>query len=366
MRFRSILLGVGILLLGGLVVPGCERSPVAGTGSVSEQPTLARSPTGFYSPEQARALENATRLLAEALGDRAAREALYDALQASLVTENKLVLSDFLKEIRGQSILDHAAARSGRGRDEIARIMGALPGTDLYIPYPEQRMTWRPSDPIAVATLVDKESPVVAHLAGGSTVPIDRASAAPPNIAILLLGPAELKLPRGRPMNILCPPTECGGGGGGGGGDGGGESLRIETIALSAYVCDNNFCGEGNEFEFRSSPVEPYTVLWRCTSLYPGRTYKVADYCSTTLVQHNDPSEVGGIWMPVYETDAWPNPDDRWWDFLTPYPDTAFASVPYIRNNGLGRQSFVLFQYPDGANCTPYCYAQVGLVFKWP
>jgi hypothetical protein len=295
---------------------------------------------------------------------------LYAALSESPFSESKLVLADLFRDFRGAQILDVAASRAETSRGQVEAIMNALPPIDLYIPHPEHRRTWRPSAPIAVATLLDATSPLVAHLAGGGVVPIDRMSPAPTDIAVLLLGPAEAKNVRAVARDECegdnspgLARSECEPPGGGGGG--GGNSVFVTRIVTHG-VYDNGFAWETNEFEFRgvADSSNAQSPVVRCTEIGPNEDVDLRawPYCNTLVVHHDDPSEGHRVDVKVVETDTFG--DDIWSDFLTPPPGFQWH-WPYLTwydgyNVCCYQRSYALSEEPG-----PYV-PFIEVKFTWP
>lgn len=372
---------IGAVLVLAAACGGAER--------LTPTETAAAAPAElWYTAEQNDALRAMVRLLAEGLADPKAREALLQALQASPLTEHKVELASFVKSPEGQAVLRTAQQRLSTSGADVARIAAQLPPIDLYVPAGQHRMSWRATESIAVAALFDEATPLTAYLPGGQELSIDRTNATPTKAAVLVLGPAEYKTVRPNasamvgelatieaatsvtPADAMCFEDSCSGTGGGDGGGGpaaGPAQLRLGLIA-TWNLCDNNFCWENNEFEFRSRDgVTGLSRTLRCTNVpATGATSGGVACYSNTVVNDAAPSEVGAVDVQVWETDFLPS-DDYWADFITPIPPYGY-SEPLVAE---GHAFFRLWQYPTGFNCAPpnpagslYC-PRVDVRFTW-
>lgn len=261
---------------------------------------------------------------------------------------------------------------------DLDRLLASLPPIDLYVPHYQHRRTWRAQEPIAVAAMVDEVSPMFANLPNGKLVRINRHSSEPTATAVLLLGPSEWKAERAdsrQPRtveDVIEPPAsrkiqtklsmeceensppvgegdpqvlleECDEGGGGGGG----TALHITQLATQNVV-DNGFIWETNEFELSGTDVNGLErQTWRCTGIEHTMVVNVALHCSTTFVHPSSPAEVAYIDVGVIETDQWPNPDDRFLDYLSPPAGFTFHPARVTAAD----LTFVLYQHPDALNC---------------
>jgi hypothetical protein len=368
-----------VLSVGLLAVVGCTDPIGTRDGA---------APASAYDRATAQNVLLMAELLAEGLEDEIARQVLHESLRASPLYEYKLDLAAFLGSPDGEIVLAAMSRHPRATQNTLQQLIGSLPPIDLYVPHPQHRQTWRYTEPIAVAALVDETSPLFGNLPDGVILPIDRTSWEPTTTAVLLLGPSEAKGPRQdalRPrMNeeIIEPPVssetflsepvdcaepDCGDeDGGGGGGGGNNDALRIVQLSTN-WIIDNNFPWEGNEFELHSTASNG-TVLdtWRCTGILPWDVVTVSRECfgGNTLVNPNSPEEVDYIDVDVWETDGWPNPDDAFADYLTP-PANYISHPPRVIDNSNNVRFFVVYQYPDGHNCAPSCLKSVELQFTW-
>lgn len=292
----------------------------------------------WYTAEQVRSLDRLARALGEGLAEPAARAALHASLRASPLSEHKVVLLDFLGTAQGRVLLAAAAGRSDQTAEELRSLATTLPPVDLYVPHISHRQRWQIQDRIAVAVLVDEFSPLFGYVAGRDSLFIDRLSTTPNPVAVLLLGPNEYKHARPGAGSSLgdhrfieedpreaTPPArmqcleDCGGGGGGGGTPPPNPDLLLNSI-VTYGICDNGFCWEGNEFEFRawdSNGAFQFNV--RCTGVPSSGTFYALGNCPSIRVHSSAPTEVAYIDVEVRETDGgiFGNPDDFFLDYIT-------------------------------------------------
>ncbi len=371
--------------------------------TAADRPISASASHSWYNPEQNLAVERLARALAEGLEQPAARVALLYALRESPLTEHKVVLSEFLHSALGRQLVQAVAERSGISVRGLYDLVVSLPPIDLYVPYRAHRRSWRASEPMAVAALTDQTSPVFAHLPGGARLFIDRGSRAPNATAVLLLGPAEQKQvrrdarrlrttadviedPRSDQRALFLTPDGCspedpectcppdadlcdGPPPGGGGSPAPYPFLWLERLVTNG-VCDNGFCGEGNEFEMRGyDALSQVSGIWRCTEIASTDDVYVPLECPSYLIHESAPSEVAYIDVHVVETDGI-SEDDRWLDYVTP-PAGFFSHHARVTNNASRSAAFLLYKAPGGLNCyppnpdgNPDC-SRVEVLYKW-
>ncbi len=241
------------------------------------------------------AAQGLARALAAAMAVPEVRGKVLRAMRASRVTEHKLVWQEFIRTAEGRALIAAAASAAKVDAAELERASSRLPELDFYVPAREHRLTWKGGSDLLVAATVNDNAPTLAYSPGGFSVPLDLRQA-PPRHALMVLQPAERKSVRVRVQakkdgptiqdsddgdesgtlvltspggasvvlslgDIIafqeCIPDDNGGGCGSGGGGGGGGSPPVQdatrlTSFFTGQVCDNNDCGQGNEFEFRS------------------------------------------------------------------------------------------------------------------
>lgn len=368
---------------GGVALLACTKTSAPFRSPLQLVPTVSVS-SPWYSPDQSKAVDRISRALGEALGRPEARAALLSALRASRYSEHQVRLSDFLSGPHGRLVAREALQLPPY--EDLEVLAASLPPIDMYLPHRAHRRTWRASASIAVAALLDRSSPMVGYLSGGSVLPLDRWSTDAPPTAVLLLGPAEAtilgadnatppdtgvidaELPA--PQRMECTEETCDDGSGGGGPP---INPALFLDAIETYhICDNGYCGETNEFEFRawdSNGFFEFNV--RCegipsTGLADPGTWP---YCTTTRVHWSTPEEVPFIDVEVRETDGgiFGGSDDFFLDWITNYPNA--AAMPRVT---LIRSGFLLYENSiAGFLCDPpspggnlFC-DKVQVRFRW-
>ncbi len=305
------------------------------------------------------------------------RAAVRDAMRASPLTEHKLSLREFVTTAAGARLLRAAAGAGGIGLSDLRIMIAALPDLDFYVPARQHRLTWRGTGNHVVAVSLDGHAPTRGYRGDGTAVAIDPTQAVPPENAVLLLQAAESKSPRVLPQpnragSVIQDPEDgelsgvllitdkegttrtifladlmgpggasvplaecyedCGGGGGGGGAPP--PQTFLERI-ITYGVCDNGFCWEGNEFEFRAMTPSGTTNAIRIEGIESTESR----YLHIVLINALPPMWVGGEGgaIAARETDAWPNPDDFFYFYYTfqygyPPPGYSCASIPLGSN----------------------------------
>ena len=327
-------------------------------------------------------------MFAEGLGAPGARAALHQALRESPLYSDKIVLSDFARTPQGEHVLRAIVDRAGVSEGELAQLMASLPPIQVYVPYPPHRQSWRASDPIAVAAIVDDVSPMVAHRSGGTRIPFDRwAMTLNTPVPILLLGPHETFLARpdaGRARtrtDVIEEPRsgpalqdcweDCGGGGGGGPPPPS-HGVWVQTLENHGE-CDHVCLWDTAEFEFKGlyPPVPIGTVFYtptvRCEGVGLYDIVNVPAMCQGNNGRVSDSSPFnlfyGGIEVYVQEVDDpfW-DPDDQYRDFLTPRPGYQ-ASAIWVTGS---QHAFELWLLPDDMTCAPGgCPSRLTVTLNW-
>ncbi len=313
-----------------IILSGCTD----GAGPSESRPHFAAGRTvSVARDESAELWESLAPGIAKALLDPALREALLVAWRGSEVTEHKLEFPTFGHTAVGSTVVHRAAAHLGwDSAATLDRVLRSVP-VDFYVPGREHRQSWRATHDLLVATNF-RDTPGLAFDVHGNTHDINPRSAAIPGRPIAMLQPAELKLTRGRVHqrsggtiedpaepevqvssttrspeataqpdipNAQCTEDTCGGGGGGTP-----SAWTYLTFIQTVDICDNNFCGEGNEFE-----LEAVSVATGMTS-----RLRITGVPSLTSQTRNDyligaTPQIGGlINVHVRETDNWG--DDIW------------------------------------------------------
>lgn len=370
MKRRRELAAIVAALVAAVACDGAT-APVAPHAADDARLTVAAM-NNPLSPDQVIA-----RGLALALGDRAVREAVRDAMRASPLTEHKLVLQDFVGTDPGALVVRAVAARLGVGVDSVGAIIAALPALDFYVPGRDQRRSWRATPDVLVAAVLGPDRSVVTgHDVRGVAREVRSGARSP----VIMLHPAEPKARRVgpqplRPGDVIQEE-----------GDGeisgritwyreGGDSVVAEyadlpyvgaatefaagdepapsfiepceitdptcadwdrdPVPVPTYpyaarlgkvetrsICDNNNCGEGNEFVFEGNLYgwAQSRDAYGCPS---GGTrvsgFRVEEFgfpssgvrTSGKMLAEQGPGVAGYLRVKVYELDGGLNSDDR-------------------------------------------------------
>jgi hypothetical protein len=134
----------GALLLGAMLA-ACD----------SAQPTFSAGPAA-----PAAGLETVTYAFARALGNDDVRTAVRDAMRASLVSEHKLVLQEYVRTQSGQLLLEAAARAAGVAPAALQGQIGTLPELDFYVASRDQRRTWDGNARVAVVASINQDARV--------------------------------------------------------------------------------------------------------------------------------------------------------------------------------------------------------------
>lgn len=326
-------------------------------------------------------------------------------LRESPYAERAVPVGELIGGADGGLFLGALARAGGIDREEVRALVASLPPLDLYVPRRADREQWAGALPLVVAARIDAELPKVGFTPAGGPMAIDLTGSAvtPP---LFLLQFAEHKAyrlesaaprangaiqpaaesdqamafvrrdPSGRevlaqvrdlPTDPLgakyCPPDIPGcppEGPGGGGGDPDptpGDPIGSGTTRLVKLVtdgeCDNTFCGEGNEFEFRAYATGHSSVL-RIEGVSSSGTFTYTN----KIVASFSPIPLNSIAVHVWETDVWS--DDH---FV--YLNGAAVSNPDLHTDPTstsGRQ-WALWRSPY---IDPYTYSpKVYATFTW-
>jgi hypothetical protein len=133
-----------VLLLGAMLA-ACD----------SAQPTFSAAPA---APKAG--LEAVTYAFARALGNDDVRAAVRSAMRASLVSEHKLVLQEYVRTQNGQLLLETAARAAGRTPADLLAQIGTLPELDFYVASRDQRRLWDGNARVAVVGSLDQDAKV--------------------------------------------------------------------------------------------------------------------------------------------------------------------------------------------------------------
>lgn len=239
-------------------------------------------------------VDGVARAFARGLAQPDVRAAVRDAMRASPLTEHKLSLREFVGRRAGDRLVRAAALKTGVEGADLLGVIASLPDMDFYVPIRQQRLTWQGTADYVVTVNLHGRAPTFGYDRNGDKVPLDLSGSEPPPQVVVMLQAAETKSPRILPQrnepglviqdpddgglsgslvitdrrggqrtvflaDLVDPKVgtinwakcyeECDGGSGGGGSPP--PQTYLERIATQG-VCDNGFCWETNEFEFRA------------------------------------------------------------------------------------------------------------------
>jgi len=178
----------GVLLLGAMLA-ACDGA----------QPTFSAAPAAAPAPKAG--LEAVTYAFARALGNDAVRTSVRDAMRASLVSEHKLVLQEYLRTQNGQLLLETAARAAGLAPAALQRQIATLPELDFYVASRDQRLAWDGNARVAVVGSVDQDAKVFpGYDASGKAVQQRGHQAMEGVEAVFVLHRAEVKFLRVYPQ----------------------------------------------------------------------------------------------------------------------------------------------------------------------
>ena len=160
MRLKGML-AIGLMFLG----IGCNGEETNSAPSESEStPALATARTASAEADQL------ARAFSAALAAPVVRLKVRDAMRASLLTEHKLVLRDFMTTSAGNALLSAAALSLHTNIAGVKEMIQRLPPLDFYVPARQHRLSWRGEDNLIVAASVTTTAPTTAYAIGGRTV----------------------------------------------------------------------------------------------------------------------------------------------------------------------------------------------------
>lgn len=114
------------------------------------------------SPVAPDAEPDLARVLALGLRDAGVRAELRDALRASPWNEHKLVLQEFAATDAGARLVAASAKAAGVPVETVRGMIAALPESDFYMPFRDDRLTWTGGADVAVAVVEDTDAQAVA------------------------------------------------------------------------------------------------------------------------------------------------------------------------------------------------------------
>ena len=142
-----------------------------------------------------RAVLHVARALAPGFNSPEARTAVLQAMRGSLYAEHKLILHDFVRTPEGEIFLA-AAVPDRRARTALLESIDGLPPMDFYVPFKQQRLSWRGEPTVAVAATMDvNDSRLTAYAPSGTEMVVDARLGAPEMI-LLVIHPSEVRVAR--------------------------------------------------------------------------------------------------------------------------------------------------------------------------
>ena len=343
-------------------------------------------------------VEQLARAFALGMAQPEARVAVRDAMRASPYTEHKLSLRGFASSRAGQRLIDAAARASGLPVEDLHSSINALPDLDFYVPIQEQRRNWLGTPDYVVSVNISGAAPTSGFDSRGERIPLDLSRAEPPKLTIVMLQAAEPKSPRiGRQANVPGPRIQdsddgtlsgsvtfsdrwgkvrtiflgdmdegtladiarqmcledCGGGTGGGGGGSppSPPSTYLERIATQG-ICDNGFCGEGNEFEFRAMTPGGTTNAIRIEGIQSTEDR----YLHMFLIAQLPPMWVGGEGGAIAARET-----DNFGDDLFFFTDLGYCGAVVLNGND---DKLVNWFLTEGS-CDVFAYKGLAVSYTW-
>ncbi len=172
-----------------LIVVACSD------GITGVAPSKAVSPSPSASIDVAAVdaqLQQLARGVAIALMDSAARYELRDAWRASVVTEHKLILQDYLARQAGARLRQQLAVAMNETTAALDLRTSRLPRLDFFVPFQEHRTTWRGTSDLTIGATIQRHHAPILRIYAADGLPSDiaRASGVPKH-SLALLAPAE-------------------------------------------------------------------------------------------------------------------------------------------------------------------------------
>lgn len=94
---------------------------------------------------------------AAAMSEGTIRFLVRDAMRASLLTEHKLVLQEFVATPAGRTLVNAGAMAIGVTGDSLGRVIASLPPMDFYVPGAAHRKSWRGDGQVLVAAALARD-----------------------------------------------------------------------------------------------------------------------------------------------------------------------------------------------------------------
>jgi hypothetical protein len=169
---------------------------LAACADVNAPQAAVPEPASVVQRQQEAVLGKVAQGFARALAEAPLREHVRDEMRASLLTEHKLVLQEFVSSPRGREVLEAAANALGITPAALGSMVAGLPEMDFYAPFREHRRTWRATPDVVVAAALDtRGSEFQAYTIDGVARKYDVRHGAPAE-AVLMIHPAQRKSSR--------------------------------------------------------------------------------------------------------------------------------------------------------------------------
>jgi hypothetical protein len=328
-------------------------------------------------------------MIARALADPAVRAAVRDAMRSSPLTEHKLTFHDFLRTSAGELLVREAARASDISTASLRTRMRRLPMLDFYVPVRAHRLGWHGTADYFVGASVAGDPPSTVFDPSGQEVVANLEKLASESAALFMLQSAERKGRRIKPQALVPGLTIQDPGDGQLSGtltevDASGRSVTTDLATLVPVqadlaalctgkkcepppppptpktrlnrlsidnVCDNGFCLEGNEFEFRTFRTGISSTT-RIEGVPSAGVLALAHFLISTT-----PTS-GALTVAVKETDL-SSPDDIW--AVVTYSPVFVGDIRLTTADNAA--SWSMKQRPHVAVDDPY---QLALRIDWP
>ena len=282
----------------------------------------------------------AARAIALAMAEAPVRRSILNDLRDSPFSEHKIVLQDYLTTASGKELLA-AMERAGIDAEVIRTGLQSAPRIQFYAPVTAQRVAWRGTPDILVVPNLGAEPPDIGFTPTGTRA-LDIARGLPSDlVAVFVLQVAEPMFRRWAgptaATETIQLPDESQVGSGRVVRDAAGTAIAniddtpegasgvqrsvqaaqapgTYLTTLANYgVCDNQCIGEHLEFEFRSTASDNPNLYTSAllTGISPGSEINPSVWNGWWQVHTS--RVINGVTMTVqvWETDGWPDPDDR-------------------------------------------------------
>jgi hypothetical protein len=139
-------------------------------------------------------MQDLARGIAMAMADPDIREDVRDAMRASLITQHRLVLHEYLASPEADDLVASVAQALGSDPAAVRTLAAQLPDADFFVPAREDRRTWKATPNLVVTGLVQRpEDGFSTGFRPGGTrtrVAFNRAN---PGVAVFQISPTEFR-----------------------------------------------------------------------------------------------------------------------------------------------------------------------------